>query len=342
MALPFKKLLSCKDAQQPLVWWEQAFGRDFPAVRPFLIPCTGKRADFYPCPDDPAVQLMVRESGTKYRAVPTGENADDFDDLELNWEDVQAHRFNPQAFIDFVRDGFGVKQRLFQPLENLHPVGLCSATNRSVYACLDTNAEKVLLAVAPIAGPETAGCVLFPECIPAIAPLLQGRGVATVYLDEACGGDSVTCGRKCARLKSELSRQIEEIKRERIEDFIKLDSRQKVIEAMAEGPEKFIAGLRARLSGKEADLFTILIHKESDEYGTLRLLSYAEIGDRLKKRVSKQAVGAQYKKLEETHPDVWAFVEAIRNPGKDTVYSGLSPSERRELGIDEAYNYDAG
>ncbi len=203
--MPFGRLLSCRDTLAPLAWWEQAFGRDFPAVRPFLIPCTGKRADFYPCPDDPAVQLMVRESGEKYRAVPTGENADDFDDLELNWEDVQAHRFNPQAFIDFVRVGFGVKKRLFQPLENLHLVGHCPTGERTVYASFETDFARNIAIASGLHGPETAGCIIFPERIDHVEPLLQGKGIASVFLDEACSSTSSGCPQYCRKLQKDIT-----------------------------------------------------------------------------------------------------------------------------------------
>ena len=195
--MPFKKLLSCKDAQQPLVWWEQALGRDFPAVRPFLIPCTGKCASSYPCPDDPAVCMAVHESGGVYRAVPTGEHADDFEDVLLQWDDVQLYGLRPYCLAELIRDWFDVEKRFFQPLENLHLVGYCPVGDRSVYASLQTDSAKNLAVAAGLHSPETAGCVIFPERVPTIEPLMQSRGVSTVFLDEACSGDSVCCGQAC-------------------------------------------------------------------------------------------------------------------------------------------------
>jgi len=262
--MPFRKLLSCKEAHQPLAWWKQAFGREFPTVRPFLIACTGKRASFYPCPDDPAVCLEVRESGKAYRAIPTGTEADDYDDLELCWEDVQAHRLDRQACIE--------------------------------------------------------------------------KGIISDDQEEAMSGATALIGKSCEKLSRQMEEGFEFIKKERIEDCVKLDTRQKVIAEMADGPEKFITGLRAQLSDKDAELFMLLIHKESDENGALKCLSFSEIGDRIGK--SKQAAHQRTKKLEESHPKVWEFVESIRNPRKDTVFSGLSPSVRRGKGIDESYNYN--
>ncbi|MFA5902109.1 MAG: hypothetical protein WC829_23705 [Hyphomicrobium sp.] len=203
--MPFSRLLKYQTAQQSLAWWKQVFGPDFPAVHRFLIPLTGKRVGFYPCPDDPDVQLTVRESGEKYRAFPTGEYADDFDDLELNWDDVQAHGFNTQGFIDFVRDGFGVKKRLFQPLENLNPVGHCPVGDRSVYASLHTDSAKNLAIAADIHGPETAGCVVFPERVDHAEALLHGKGIAAIFLDEAYSSTKLECRQCCRKLEKDIT-----------------------------------------------------------------------------------------------------------------------------------------
>lgn len=201
----FSRLLKYQTAQQPLAWWKQVFGPDFPAVHRFLIPLTGKRAGFYPCPDDPDVLLTVRESGEKYRAFPTGEYADDFDDLELNWPDVQAHSFNPQGFIDFLRDSFGVKKRSFQPLDNLHPVGYCPVGDRLVYVSFETDPAKNMVIAECLHGSEAAGCVLFPERIPAIEPLLQSQSIATVFLDEACSEPTLGCQQCCCKLQENIT-----------------------------------------------------------------------------------------------------------------------------------------
>jgi hypothetical protein len=173
--------------------------------------------------------------------------------------------------------------------------------------------------------------------------LADGIGLRPLYSASAkVESFKSSCGKTvCLADIDSLDLKIDSLQRERIEDLLKTRTQRQVIEEMAEGPEKFIAGLRAKLSGKEADLFTLLIHKESGEFGSIRVLSYTEIGERLKPPVTKQAVGAQYKKMEENHPVVWAFVESIRKPEKETVFSGLSPSERRKEGVDEAYNYNA-
>ncbi len=339
--MPFKKLLSCKSALEPLAWWKQAFGRDFPTVRPFLIPCIGKRADFYPCPDDPNVRMIVRESCGRYRAVPTSDNADDFDDLSLEWEDVQIYRLDVMNFTDHLRDHFDLKIRISKSLENLHPVGHCPVGDRSVYASLHPDSAKNLMIAAGLQGPDTAGCLIFPERIDHVESLMRDRGIASIFLDEAYSCKSPSCGRKCVGLKSALSRQIDDLRRERIEDLMQTQTHRQVIAEMAEGPDKFLAGLRAQLSVKESELFMLLIHREPDQYGNLRPLSYAEIGERLG-NISKQAIAARYKKMEQNHLKVWMFVESVRETKSEIAFSGLSPSERRKEGIDESYNYDAG
>jgi hypothetical protein len=264
--MPFKKLRSCQNVSQPLAWWEQVFGRDFPTVHPFLEPCIGQRANEYPCPDDSAVSMEVREFGEAYRAVPTGEFADDFDDIELLWEDVQAYRIDRSA---------------------------CAA--KGILTDDDNGAEA-----------ETAALI----------------------------------SESCEKLSRQMKEGFESVKSERIEDYVLLDTRQKVIEEMADGQEKFIAGLRAKLSDKEAELFLLLIHQEADENGTLRVLSFSEIGQKL--GISKQRAHQRKDALKKDHPDVWAFVQSIRKPKQEMVFSGLSPSERDKYGIDKTYNYDAG
>jgi hypothetical protein len=197
--------------------------------------------------------LTVRESGGKYRAVPTGENADDFDDLELNWDDVQAHRFNPQAFIDFVRDGFGVKERLFQSLENLHPVGHCPVGDRSVYVSLHHDSAKNLAIAAGLHGPETAGCIIFPERIAQVEPLLQGKGIASVFLDEACSSTSSGCPQCCRKLEK---------------DITNLELQQNLVSCMETVGHKF-ADLEAeneRLKGDLAKMIANIASQVDPEY----------------------------------------------------------------------------
>ncbi len=205
MEFPVRKLLSCKDSIETLAWWEMVFGRNFPSVRRFLTPCTGKRADFYPCPDDSVVQLTIRESGEKYRAVPTGEHAEDFDAQELEWADVQAYTLDPQVLIAFIRNGFGVKAVNFQSLEKLECLGSCSRSKRSVYACFAVNEADALSAVSSLSSAQTAGCIFFSERFSAVESLLHSRGIASVFLSEICIADQSACPAVCRKLERNIS-----------------------------------------------------------------------------------------------------------------------------------------
>lgn len=110
---------------------------------------------------------------------------------------------------------------------------------------------------------------------------------------------------------------------------------------LADGADRFLAGLQGELSGREVELFWELIFLETNEYGHRRCRSYAEIGERLN-GVTKQAVESRVRKLKKHHSRVWEYISAIRTPNPSIPFSGLSPSERRKEGIDESYNYDAG
>jgi len=110
---------------------------------------------------------------------------------------------------------------------------------------------------------------------------------------------------------------------------------------LAEGADRFLAGLQGKLSQRAVELFWELIYSEMSDDGGRRCRSYSEIGKRLN-GVTKQAIENRVKNLRRKHPDVWEYITAIRNPKQAIPYSGLSPSERRKEGIDEAYNYDEG
>jgi hypothetical protein len=207
MPVPFRRLLNCQDAREPLAGWEQAFGQDFASVRPFLSPCTGQRTSVYPCPDDPAVRLTVQECHGEYCAFSTGELTGYYDDLVLKWEEVQVHRFDPQAFIDFIRGCFGMQAGSFQSLEKLHCIGVCAASGsaRSVYASFATGEAQALSEVSALSDSEIAGCIFFPQRYPAVESFLRCRGISSVFLDEACSSNPPGCPQSCRQLQEDIS-----------------------------------------------------------------------------------------------------------------------------------------
>ena len=137
-------------------------------------------------------------------------------------------------------------------------------------------------------------------------------------------------------LKGAVVQSVDATQRVRAES----ERRKVVIEEMAEGADKFLAGMRARITEPEnLNLFMCLLEKTAAD-GQERYLSYAEIGGRLD-GVTKQAVGARVNRFKGKYPEVWDYVDALRNPEKTVVFSEMAPSERRKSGIDESYNYDA-
>jgi len=113
------------------------------------------------------------------------------------------------------------------------------------------------------------------------------------------------------------------------------------IAELADGVDRFLAGLQGELSVRDVELFWELIFSETNEYGCRRCRSYAEIGKRLND-VTKQAIESRVRKLKKHHPRVWEYISAIRSPKQAVPYSGLSPAERDRYGIEKSYNYDAG
>jgi hypothetical protein len=186
MEFPIRKLLKHCDAYEPLVWWDNLFGRMFASIRPFLSPCEDRRGDFYPSPDNPSVQLTIRESGQRYRAHPPDELKDEVDDVLLDWDDVQAHHFDCDRLRTSLRKTFNFKPAASRPIAGLFYIGRCERNreSRHVYACLAVSDQKALQAAENCTDPKKTGCVLFPAHHAKAADLLKSRGIASVALRE--------------------------------------------------------------------------------------------------------------------------------------------------------------
>jgi len=115
------------------------------------------------------------------------------------------------------------------------------------------------------------------------------------------------------------------------------DRNRQTINEMAEGPEKFLAGLRSRIREREnVDLFMALTEKTKD--GAFeRYRTFKEIGVRLG-GITKQAVAARVSKFRGLYPEPWGYIDALRQPPKAACFSELSPSERKARGIDKAFD----
>ena len=186
MEFPIKKLLKHSESFEPLVWWENLFGRTFASIRPFLSPCEDRRGDFYPSPDNPSIQLTIRDSGRRYRAFPPDDLKDKIDDVLLDWDDVQAHHLDCDRLRTSLRKTFNFKPAASRPIEGLFYIGRCERNreSRHVYACLAVSDQKALQAAENCTDPKKTGCVLFPAHHAKAADLLKSRGIASVALRE--------------------------------------------------------------------------------------------------------------------------------------------------------------
>jgi len=186
MEFPIKKLLKHSESFEPLVWWENLFGRAFASIRPFLSPCEDRRGDFYPSPDNPSVQLTIRDSGRRYRAFPPDDLKDKIDDVLLDWEDVQAFQLDCNRLRTSLRKTLKLKPAASRPVEGLFYIGRCDCNKecRHVYACLAVSEQKALQAAENCTDPKKTGCVLFPAHHAKAADLLKSRGIASVALRE--------------------------------------------------------------------------------------------------------------------------------------------------------------
>lgn len=203
--MPFSRLLNFQSVSQPLAWWEMALGLDFPALRRFLKPVPGKMGTVYPCPDDSAVRMIIRESGEAYRAVAIEDFANDFEDVVLGWSDVQAYGIDCPAVLEFLREILSVKDRVLSPLKDLHPVGFCPAGDCSVYVSFFGGDDKNLKIAATLPDSMGTGCILFRERVDHVESILKSKGVATVFLQEAFSEDPVNCRQFCRKLQKDIT-----------------------------------------------------------------------------------------------------------------------------------------
>jgi hypothetical protein len=270
MEFPIRKLLKHRDSFEPLPWWENLFGKAFSAIRPFLSPCEDRRAAFYPSPDNPSVQLAVRESGRRYRALPPDELKDEVDDVLLDWEDVQAYHLDCERLRTSLRMSLNLKPADSRPIEGLFYIGRCECNRefRHVYACLAVSDQKALQAAENCTDPKKTGCVLFPAHHAKAADLLKSRGIAAVALRECLsikpdgfhGECPVNCA-ECFQPPAELAAV-----------HTRLDSLEQTVLPDAERGEKALSGASAggharaeqyQPQYEEARRFILKYHREN-------------------------------------------------------------------------------
>lgn len=199
------RLLKFAQRQECLKWWDWALGADFVSALQFFSPSPGRRGSHYPSPESSSVLLEIGECRGAYAAYATEELTGFYETIYLEWSDVQAFHLNSSLILSHLRGHFNVTQQSFPQLENLHPVGHCPVGRRSVYASLHPDSDKNLAIAVGLHDPEIAGCIIFPERIALVEPLLRARGIASIFLDEACPSTSSGCSKCCLKIQPDIA-----------------------------------------------------------------------------------------------------------------------------------------
>ena len=156
---------------------------------------------------------------------------------------------------------------------------------------------------------------------------------------EKAGGCRLKAEGETSVILGEIRDEIATVARQKREMADESAERQATISEMAAGVDRFLAGLQGQLSKPEMDLLLVLIARVQEGERT-RVLSYAEMGKRLGK-ITKQAVDWRVKQLYTRHPTVRAFVQGERKRATTAKFSEMSPTARREQGIDEVYGQNS-
>lgn len=342
-----------RDQKESLAGWKQFLGAGFEAVRPMLRLCPGEYCQTYPDPQGGCMTEVASYQG-RWRLNFDPDSGYYEREVELTEADVQLYRLDRDAFRERVRSALGILGPSDVVGPRLECVGNCTQgpKRRRVYLCHARDEGEAMAGAQEVitrAGAE--GCVLLPKLSETVDRMLTGAGVSGVHLSgsltltaEAAQGG---CGIVCRHLRERedgidhLRRQIQEgfrsVSKERIAEAVQGRERERTIEEMADGPDRFLAGLQMKLTDKERELFFALIAR-TEAGGTTRFLNYAEIGARL--GITKQAVRKRAGALYQNHPSVADYLRAVRTPERPRNFSELSPSQRRRVGVEESYGHD--
>jgi len=355
MSLDFWTMVAhLREQKESLAGWKKFLEAGFDAVRPMLRLCPGEYCRRYP---DPQGGCMTEVGSYKGRWWLSFDPDSGYYDrhVELTEADVHLYRLDGDAFREGVRGALGI----LGPSSSVGPLieclGNCSQgpKRRRVYHCHARNeGEAMAGALEIISRAGAGGCALFPKLSENVDRMLTTAGLSGVDLasdlvqtSEAFrGGCGIMCRQLPERtdgiepLRREIRSGFEAVSKERIREVVQERDREKTIEEMADGADRFLAGLQMKLTEKERELFFALIARTGGP-DQVRFLSYAEIGERL--GITKQAVHKRHRALMIRHPRVADFIQAIRHPEKPRNFSEMSPSQRRRAGVDETYGYDA-
>lgn len=193
-------------ARDSLAGWRERFGETLAVIRPFLVPCTGERVNGYPCPLT-GIRLQVREKQGGYMAFPSGEQAEDTDDLELKWDDVQAWRLDEDRIVDGLCGALCLERKQGP----CGQIGVCrkSGQARPVYLALSIDTAEVVDAARRVNANGTYGCFMTAGRHAGVCELLKSKDVAEVVLADVVthegGLFTGDCGQACAQAVGDLS-----------------------------------------------------------------------------------------------------------------------------------------
>ncbi|HNU50183.1 MAG TPA: hypothetical protein PKJ98_04610 [Verrucomicrobiota bacterium] len=354
MNMDFWTLVAClREQKESLAGWKQFLGAGFDAVRPMLRLCPGEYCRMYP---DPQGGCMTQVGGYKGRWwLNFDPDAGYYDrHVELTEADVQLYRLDGDAFRERVRAALGILGPSSSVGPRIECLGNCSQgpKRRRVYHCHARNEAEAMAGAMDVIGRAGAdGCALLPKLSENVDRMLATVGVSGVDLASGLVPDAEAirggCGIVCRHLRErtdgieplrrEIRNGFEAVSKERIAEAVQERDREQTIEEMADGADRFLAGLQMKLTEKERELFFALIARTETD-GKPRFLNYTEIGTRL--GITKQAVRKRAEALNQKHPSVADYLKAIRAPEKPRNFSELSPSQRRRAGIEESYGQD--
>lgn len=351
----------------PLARWRRAAGSAFAGLRPFLVPTGTGAAPVFPCPDC-GRDLIVVPSGTGYGAEPE-EDSPCASIPTLDTAEVEEYRLRGSGVIHAIATALDCALTV-----DVHHDDALTAYGQFVreserYAArvlLSCNTTKLLDAGCRWLAEVRDAPSLFFTCThhQACANLFAPSACTYLALEDLMGintaGELSQLCDPCVKMKpvpassfvgaqakAELANEIRGLKTsvdqslgEKVQHWQASAEKQKTIEKISEGPDHFLAGLRARMAQMEWETFLLWIHAESIA-GTHRHLTMSEMAARLK--ISRQAVHKRITALSNKHADAYDYGMALRTKHQNTVaFSEMSPSERRAKGIEAAYNYDQG
>ena len=323
--------------------WHVHFGSAFEIAKNYLRK-TEELAKEYPHPHG-GFPLVIVEDEDGIRAVSNeeGDERNWHGPKDLTREEATAYTFD----LGTVGGELCARCELsksFQEEGGMWRLGVCE--NKAVYGYFGPVEDALRPLVKVLSGRSDVGCVFVPTVEEGVMNFARGESLAVVPMGTCFkfddGGVSGGCGKKCKGIVRDLSNRetvaallpaINGAFEERAELLEENERLAAIVRDMGDEVAKVITGMRAQLNAKEMDLLILLMSK--DDHG--QFLSYEEIGKRLSKPVSKQAVSAAYGKWERKKRAVWSFVEKFRNPPQPDLFSAMSPSGRRKAGVDTCY-----